>query len=91
MRALQRVADKVCCTRPAKTLFMKLGSLIMKESDESKVMLMFRVLSGESPLKTLPQEITEALPSTAFSVDTQAWTPAKSWVQWWATPVHLSM
>ena len=88
MRALQRVADKVCCTRPAN---MKLGSLIMKESDTSKVMLIFKVLSGESPLQTLPQEITEALPSSAFSVDTQAWSPAKSWVQWWATPVHLSM
>ena len=91
MRALQRVADKVCTSRQEKSVYTKLGSLLRNQYEEEKVIQLFKALSGEITLQSLPQEISAALPQAAFSLDTATWRSAKSWVQWWTNPTHLSM
>ena len=90
MRALQRVADKVCSSRQEKSIYTKLGSLIMDQHEEEKVIQLFKALSGETSLQSLPEEISAALPQAASSLDTTTWRSAKSWVQWWTKPTHLS-
>ena len=91
MRALQRVADKVCCNRQERNVYMKLGSLIKDETDQEKVMLLFKALCGECPLCSLPDDIKSTLPASSLSLNTCSWKGAKPWVQWWAKPTHLSM
>lgn len=91
MRALQRIADKVCSSRQEKSVYTKLGSLIMDQHEEEKVIQLFKALSGETSLQSLPEEISAALPQTASSLDTTTWRSAISWVQWWTKPTHLSM
>ena len=61
MRALQRVADKVCCSRQEKSVYTKLGSLVMDQNDEEKVIQLFKALSGEISLQSLPEEMSAAL------------------------------
>ena len=90
MRALQRVADKVCSTHQERSVYMLLGSLIRNESDEKNVILLFKSLCGECRLDSLPEDIKVNLPTTALSLDVQAWKSAKSWVQWWTNATYLS-
>lgn len=91
MRALLRVADKVCSNRQEKSIYTKLGSLIMDQHEEEKVIQLFKALSGEISLQLLPEEILAALPQASSSLDTTTWKSATSWVQWWTKPTHLSM
>jgi hypothetical protein len=91
MRALQRVADKVCANRQEKSVYTKLGSLLMYQHEEEKVLQLFKALCGETTLQSLPEEILVTLPQVASSLDTTTWRSAKSWVQWWTNPTHLSM
>ena len=91
MRALQRVADKVCTSGQEKSVYTKLGSLLVNQNEEEKVIQLFKALSGETTLQSLPEEISAALPQAASSLDTTTWRSAKSWVQWWTNPMHLSM
>jgi len=90
MRALQRVSDKVCSNQDEKNVYNKLGSLIMDEDDERKIISLFEALSGERPLQTLPSDVMSSLPAIASSFDTSAWKSASSWVKWWTKPSHLS-
>lgn len=88
MRAVQRAADKVCCSSEEKQTFMKLGSLIMVEEEEEIVQQIFATMAGEQTLQDLPQHLQQVLPSVLL--DTTAWKAAKPWTQWWTRPVHLS-
>lgn len=90
LRALQRVADKVCSNRQERSVYMLLGSLIKDESNKGNVILLFKSLCGECQLHSLPENIKANLPSTALSLDVCTWKSAKSWVQWWTNPTHLS-
>ena len=91
MRALQRVADKVCSNRQERSIYIKLGSLTMDQHEEDKVIQLFKALSGETSLQLLPEEVLAALPQATSSLDTALWKSATSWVQWWTKPTHLSM
>ena len=70
---------------------MKLGYLIKDETGQDKVMLLFKALCGECPLSSLPEGIKSTLAISALVLDTSSWKCAKSWVQWWTKPTHLSM
>lgn len=89
MRAVQRAADKVCCSSKEKQTFMKLGSFIMLEEEEEIVHQIFATMAGEQTLPNLPQHLQQLLPSV--SLNTTAWKAAKPWTEWWMRPVHLSM
>lgn len=80
MRAVQRAADKVCCSVEEKQTFMKLGSLIMAEENAETV---------QQTLRLLPKRLQQLLPTT--QLNTTAWKAAKSWASWWMRPMHLSM
>ena len=90
MRAVQRTAEKVCSTLDEKSVFMKLGALIMDEQNEENVKKMFTVIGGDAQLMTLPENLQCALPEVSHSANTKKWKDAKSWVQWWTRPTHLS-
>ena len=89
MRAVQRAADKVCCSVEEKQTFMKLGSLIMAEENAETVQQIFATMAGEQTLKLLPKRLQQLLPTT--QLNTTAWKAAKSWASWWMRPMHLSM
>lgn len=90
MRAVHRVAEKVCTTTNERNLFVKLASLVPNESNEENVKSIFRSLKGEIQADELPYDIQQSLPPLAFDVDTSGWIQAHTWVQWWTRPVHLS-
>ncbi len=89
MRAVQRAADKVCCSSEERQTFVKLGSLIMAEENKETVQQLFAAMAGEQKLQQLPKHLQQHLPSTVLN--TTAWKAAKPWTQWWTRPVHLSM
>ena len=90
MRAVQRTADKVCSTPDEKSVFIKLGALIMDEQSEENVKKMFSVMGGDAQLNTLPENLQCALPEVSHPTNIKKWKDAKSWVQWWTRPTHLS-
>ena len=53
MRALQRVADKVCTSGQEKSVYTKLGSLLVNQNEEEKVIQLFKALSGETTLRAV--------------------------------------
>jgi len=59
MRAVQRAADKVCCSVEEKQTFMKLGSLIMAEENAETVQQIFATMAGEQTLKLLPKRLQQ--------------------------------
>ena len=75
MRAVQRAADKVCCSVEEKQTFM-LGSLIMAEENAETVQQIFATMAGEQTLKLLPKRLQQLLPTT--QLHTTAWKAAKS-------------
>lgn len=90
MRAVQRTADKVCATSEERTVFIKLGALIMDEPSEENVKKIFAVLGGDCQFVALPENLQRSVPKALHSVNTKKWKDAKSWVQWWTRPTHLS-
>ena len=90
MRAVQRTADKVCATSEERSVFIKLGALIMDEQSEENVKKIFTVMGGDAQLVTLPENLQCTLPQVLHSTNTRKWKDAKSWVQWWTRPTHLS-
>ena len=89
MKAVQRTADKVCCSLEEKRTFMKLGSLIMEEENAETVQQIFAAMAGEETIQHLPKRLQQLLPF--ILANTTAWKAAKSWVSWWMRPMHLSM
>ena len=87
MRALQHVAYKICTGGQEKSVYTKLGSLLVNHKEE-EVIQFFKALPGETTLQSLPEEISAALPQAASSLDT---TTAKFWVQWWTNQSMIIM
>ena len=81
MRALKRVCDKVCSNQQQKAVYHRLGSCIMKERDEGKVISLFEALAGERPLEALPPDIVASLHVPVCHIDTSQWKAANSWVK----------
>ena len=90
MRAVHRVAEKVCNAGTERRLFIKLAAQVPKEASKDEVFTIFSCLKGETQLCELPECILTVLPSSAESTDTSTWVRAKTWVQWWTKPTHLS-
>ena len=91
MHAVHRTADKVCTPQNRGT-FVRLGALAMDENESKEnVEIIFRAMGGDMQLADLPPSLKQSLPESADSVDTRRWRDAKSWVQWWTRPIHLSM
>ena len=90
MRAVHRVAEKVCNAGTEHRLFIKLAAQLPKEASKDQVYTIFSCLKGETQLCELPDRNLTVLPSSAVSTDTSAWVRAKTWVQWWTKPTHLS-
>ena len=58
MRAVHRVAAKVCLTQAERKVFCQIGTAITREESKENVKKLFMVLSGQHPLS----DVTATLP-----------------------------
>ena len=90
MRAVHRVAEKVCSTGNERRVFIKIVTLLPREASKSHVTAIFSCLKGEVELNALPHSIQQQLLPLPENICTSGWAQAKTWVQWWTRPIHLS-